>query len=94
MLLIVDRSLPGENILDVLHRLIAIGALDTQYLREHPGLDHGLDAWGNEILMIINKDTVVFRSCGRNGKDEGGSGDDLQATVPRKPGKAPKTSGR
>jgi hypothetical protein len=39
------------------------------------------DAWGRTLVYKrVDRDTVVVRSLGANGRDEGGQGDDLQVT--------------
>lgn len=80
---------PGATLTDALSAMSRdeeFGQSFAERFRECPLILEGKDAWGIPFIyrpgrLRSGSNGVVFRSCGRNGRDDNGQGDDIQVVV-------------
>jgi hypothetical protein len=86
MEVIISHNLPKGGIRALVKLLNSSGGSPPSWFqdrqRNYPGIEHGIDAWGHELIVEIQDDsTVCFRSTGENGIDDHGSCDDIQYLI-------------
>ncbi len=75
------KSLSGGGIEEFLRRVEEEELLDADARRVFPGLTDGTDGWDRKLIVELRGNVVHIRSKGRDGVDQKGAGDDVEAFV-------------
>jgi hypothetical protein len=74
------KSAPKEGLDQFLQQLRVDGLLDARDT-SYRGVEDGRDGWGEKLIVEVQDKVLRVRSKGRDGIDQRGSGDDIEAFV-------------
>ena len=79
----LHEKIPGPDLSDAVRAMQQYDFIAEKLSRSCTLVLEGRDAWGRPLIYEIRSDgrSVVIRSTGANGKDDGGLDDDLQQEV-------------
>lgn len=83
---VAHGEFPGANLSDAIQKMRndeTLSKYRSQPMKDCPRLSEGIDGWGRKVSYEISGDhkSVVIRSRGNDGMDDGGRGDDIQIVI-------------